>query len=119
MAGEPVADDALLRRILEEEGAAERVTLARINMLKAQNFQLERSNALTTDALNAQHNTLAALGAALGAMRDLVLAADAAKREEGGEVVLPAEAWHQVALHARRAQERARRSAPRLSLIHI
>lgn len=100
----------LLAQMLEEESASERVTIERINMLKAQQFQLERSNALTAEALNSQHDILTALGSALGAMRDLVLAADAAKREDGPDVVLPADTWRQLVLHARRAQERSRRS---------
>lgn len=103
MAGE--WDPRRLPKLLEEEGTSER-----INMLKAQNFHLERSNALMTDTLNSQHDALVSLASALGAMRDLVLSADAVKRADEAEVSLPAETWRQLVLHAQRARERARRS---------
>ncbi|KAJ1631597.1 hypothetical protein T492DRAFT_869648 [Pavlovales sp. CCMP2436] len=93
-------------RLLEEEAPLEPLTIERISMLKAQVFQLERSNALVTDALNTQHDLLNSAMNALGAMRDCILAADAeaAKGQAGGDVTVSADTWSQLAAHARRAQ---------------
>jgi hypothetical protein len=89
-----------------EESAKELPNIARVNFLKAQVFQLERTNACTTDALNAQHHTLGALVSSLANVLGHVLAADGVKRTDGREVVLPADAWEQIVIQVRRAHER-------------
>lgn len=93
-------------RLIEEESAKELPNLARVNFLKAQVFQLERTNACTTDALNAQHHTLGALVSSLANVLAHVLAADGVKRTDGREVVLPADAWEQIVIQVRRAHDR-------------
>lgn len=79
--------------------------------LTAQLRQLERANALLTETLNRQHDTMHALTASVVAANELVSVAEAKASESPHEtdVRVPADVWQQLSTHIRRASERGTR----------
>eukprot|EP00304_Pavlova_gyrans_P002014 CAMPEP_0206060018 /NCGR_PEP_ID=MMETSP1466-20131121/50312_1 /ASSEMBLY_ACC=CAM_ASM_001126 /TAXON_ID=44452 /ORGANISM="Pavlova gyrans, Strain CCMP608" /LENGTH=81 /DNA_ID=CAMNT_0053435351 /DNA_START=12 /DNA_END=257 /DNA_ORIENTATION=- len=73
-------------------------------MLKAQVFQLERSNALLSDKLNSQHETLTAVLSGLDALKELLASLDAGQRTPG-MVLIPTDILAQIKTQVERLSE--------------
>mmetsp|Transcript_3747 Transcript_3747/g.11114 ORF Transcript_3747/g.11114 Transcript_3747/m.11114 type:complete len:166 (+) Transcript_3747:8-505(+) len=106
-----MADDgeapSTFMQMLADESAREHLTIDRVNMLKAQVFQLERANGMLTDTLSHQHDNLSVMKASLTSLNDLVTSVDLAGHERGADVSIPWDTWQQLVVFVSRLHERS------------